>query len=175
MLISPNTAINNGWITWTDDVEDITKYIQPNAIDFDCVRIGSLNTSEPAFLSENSKVMRGQLPLPTTNSEYGEVWHLKNGECYDFTSNFYVELPRGVAIELIIRSTLNRNGVFLTSGIFDSGFTGHIAGMLRVEGGDFLLAPNTRIGQAKFIQCEDSGVLYSGDYNHSKNTHWSST
>ncbi|MGZ8924574.1 MAG: dCTP deaminase domain-containing protein [Nitrososphaeraceae archaeon] len=174
MLINPKIAIQEGWITWNENIIDIEKYVQPNAMDFDCAKISSLNTNDDAFLNEDSKKMRGQQEVnPIYHTEYGNVWLLKNFSCYDFMSNFYVQLPAGVAAELIIRSSLNRNGTFLTSGLYDAGFQGHIAGTLRVGGGDMYLAPNTRIGQIKFVKSDISNVLYAGGYNHEQGTHWS--
>lgn len=177
MLIDPRTAISEGWLTWNDKVSDINKHLQPNALDFDCARIFHLDKDDNAFLSETSKKLRGSHEMPVIMDGEGEnaqeFWHLTNGECYDFTSNFHVRLPQGVAAMLIIRSTLNRCGVFLTSGLYDAGFEGDVCGMLRVAGGDFMLAPNTRIGQIKFIRSEDSGILYSGSYSHKQGTHWS--
>ncbi|MCK9369711.1 hypothetical protein M0R04_07365 [Candidatus Dojkabacteria bacterium] len=175
MLISPKTAIDNGWVTWNDKVTDIKKYIQPNALDFDCGILMHMPNPEDryAFLSEDSKSMAAWRKLePQTNDTYGLVWCLEPDNCYDFTSNFYVNLPEGVAAELVIRSTLNRNGTFLTSGLYDSGFVGNIAGMLHNRGCKILLAPNTRIGQIKFVQSDSVG-LYTGGYNTEVDTHWS--
>lgn len=174
MFINPKTAIAEGWITWNDNVTDIEKHIQPNAIDFDCATIFALDDETPAFLSEDSKKMRLITKVsPAWHDMFAHnVWTLQNNKCYDFASNFRVTLPPGVAAELIVRSTLNRNGVFLTSGLYDSGYDGTLAGMLRISGGDFVLAPNTRIGQIKFIRSEESGVVYAGGYNHAAGTHW---
>lgn len=173
MFISPKTAIDEGWLTWYDTITDIEKYLQPNALDFDCASISLLDDRSDAFLTETSKRMRRLVPQnPIHHSEAGDVWYLRNGQCYDFSSNFHVKLPAGVAAELIIRSSLNRSGIFLTSGLYDSGFEGHIAGVLRIHGGDFHIAPNTRIGQIKFIRSEDSGKVYAGGYNHAAGTHW---
>jgi deoxycytidine triphosphate deaminase len=174
MYINPQTAIDNGWITWSDKVTDIKKHLQPNAIDFDCAAIYHMPNPEDeyAFLSENAKDMASWRKLNTThNDTFGDVWYLEQGHCYDFSSNFYVELPVGVAAELVIRSTLNRNGTFLTSGLYDSGFKGSIAGMLHIRGCKLLLAPNTRIGQIKFVQSDSVGT-YAGGYNHKQGTHW---
>lgn len=175
MFISPHIAIQQGWLTWnTKVIPNIEKYIQPNAIDFDCASLYMLDDRSQAMLSEDRKVMRRIVEQNTIQHEtYGNVWDLRSGMCYDFVSNFHVQLPAGVAADLIIRSTLNRCGLFLTSGLYDSGFNGHVAGVLRVCGGDFNLAPNTRIGQIRFIRSEDSGKLYEGGYNHPPGTHWS--
>jgi deoxycytidine triphosphate deaminase len=177
MLINPRTAIDNGWVTWNDKITDIEKYIQPNALDFDCSNVMHMPDPEDeyAYLGEDSKMMASWFNLKTTHNEtFGDVWYLEQNRCYDFTSNFYVNVPKGVAAELIIRSTLNRNGTFLTSGEYDSGFKGHIAGMLHIRGCKILLAPNTRIGQIKFIQSDSAG-MYAGGYNHAHNTHWTAT
>lgn len=173
MIISPKVAIEQGWLTWNASITDIDKYIQPNALDFDVASVALLDDRSDAFLSETNKKMRRQVPQTTIeHEEYGTVWRLLNGQVYDFSSNFHVKLPAGVAAKLIIRSTLNRSGIFLTSGLYDSGFNGHVAGALRVSGGDFYLAPNTRIGQIEFVRSEDSGKLYAGGYNHEAGTHW---
>jgi deoxycytidine triphosphate deaminase len=173
MIISPKAAIDQGWLSWTDQITDLNKYLQPNALDFDCATIALLDDRSDAMLSESGKKMRRLVQQnPISHDEYGTVWHLRNGCCYDFSSNFHVKLPAGVAADLIIRSTLNRSGVFLTSGLYDSGFNGGVCGMLRISGGDFYLAPNTRIGQIKFVRSEDSGQLYAGGYNHAEGTHW---
>lgn len=173
MIISPKYAIDQGWLTWDATITNIDKYLQPNALDFDCTSIALLDDRSDAFLSEDGKQMRRLVPqTPIRHEQFGDVWHLRNGMCYDFSSNFHVKLPVGVAAELVIRSTLNRSGIFLTSGLYDSGFNGHIAGMLRISGGDLYLAPNTRIGQVKFVRSEDSGKVYAGGYNHDAGTHW---
>lgn len=172
MLISPKTAIKEGWVTWNDVVTDIDKYVQPNALDFDCARVFSPYVESPAYLSEKTKKIRQYYELsPTTAIDGDPAWELFDGKGYDFSSNFHVTLPEGVAAELIIRSTLNRSGVFLTSGLYDSGFSGQVAGMLRISNGTFKLAPNTRVGQIKFLK-SDAGGLYAGGYNHAADTHW---
>lgn len=176
MLMDPNIAINAGWLTWDHNrISAIDNYVQPNAIDFDCVRLFELDKTSPALLSETKKVHRKSTELTPVADDDGELfWTLKQGKCYDFVSGFHVELPRGVAGELIIRSTLNRSGVFLTAGLYDSGFKGNVAGVLHVRGGDFKLAQYTRIGQLKLLQSDSTGMMYTGGYNNSSGAHWNS-
>lgn len=173
MFISPKTAIKEGWVTWNDVVTDIEKYIQPNALDFDCARIFRPETYSTAYLSETKKLIRKYVEMQA-DTQIGEdpAWELINGQGYDFSSNFHVTLPEGVAAQLIVRSTLNRSGVFLTSGLYDQGFSGQIAGMLRIANGHFTLAKNTRIGQIMFIKSESAGFLYAGGYSHAAGTHY---
>lgn len=173
MLISPKTAIQEGWVTWSDAINDIEKYVQPNALDFDCARLFHPEPASPAYLSESTKLIRKYFELrPISKINDDEpAWDMTNGVAYDFSSNFHVTLPEGIAAHLIIRSTLNRSGIFLTSGLYDSGFSGQVAGMLRVTNGSFKLAPNTRIGQIMFLKSE-AGGLYAGGYNHTAGTHY---
>jgi deoxycytidine triphosphate deaminase len=172
MLISPKIAIKEGWVTWNEVVTDIEKHVQPNALDFDCARIFRPETYSTAYLSETKKQIRKYTEMEA-DVKIGEdpAWELINGQGYDFSSNFHVTLPEGVAAQLIIRSTLNRSGVFLTSGLYDSGFSGQVAGVLRISNGHFTLAKNTRIGQIMFIK-SDAGGLYAGGYNHAAGTHY---
>jgi len=173
MLIDPQTALDEGWLTYLPSLEvSIDKCVQPNAIDFDCITLMELNTESPAFLSERSKVLRTHKEVPLVVTDAGSYWTLKSGCRYDFTSSFHVKLGQGVAAELIIRSTLNRCGVFLTSGLYDSGYEGMVAGVLHVTAGDFNLAPGTRIGQLKLIRSDASGRNYAGGYNHAAGTTW---
>lgn len=173
MIISPKTAIKEGWVTWNDKVTDIEKYIQPNALDFDCARIFEPDLVSAAYLSEHTKLIRKYNELAPNVDVNGEpAWRLVSGQAYDFSSNFHVTVPEGVAAQLIIRSTLNRSGIFLTAGLYDQGYSGGIAAMLRIANGPFVLAQHTRVGQILFITAESAGILYAGGYSHAVDTHW---
>jgi deoxycytidine triphosphate deaminase len=87
-------------------------------------------------------------------------------------SDVYVEVPAGVAAKLIIRSTLNRNGIFLTSGLYDAGFKGNLGFVLHNRAGEAYLAPGTRVGQIEFYKSDSEG-LYLGGYNTKEGQHWS--
>lgn len=65
------------------------------------------------------------------------------------------------------RSTLNRNGVTVTSGLYDSGYEGHIAGMIHNTSFETILEPHMSIAQ--FIMADAmSAKMYAGGYNHKK-------
>lgn len=177
MFINPKTAINNGWIK--GDITD--KHIQPNAIDFTLDRVFYINDAGGCAISEYGKRMRPQsemTPLPVARSMY-EIkdvpadmlgWRLDKAS-YDCMSNFYVEVPEGVAAYLIIRSTFNRNGLFVTSGLYDSGFKGHIGFVLHNVIGQTYLEQGVRVGQIIFVSSENAGV-YAGGWNHEQGTHY---
>lgn len=171
MLINPNYAIEQGWIK---NIADPKKQIQPNAIDFTIDELFTMDSRTPFFLSELSKQMRQftkMEPKVYIDSKGEAAWHLKYGQCYDGMSKMYVEVPEGVAVKLIIRSTLNRNGIFLTSGLYDSGFKGNIGFMLHNRGGDAYIVPGTRVGQIEFYKSDSAGV-YAGGYNTKEGEHY---
>jgi len=176
MFISPEVAIDKGWIKSKKPIQQ--KNIQPNAIDFTVDKLYTIDYLQPFFINEEDKRMRGGKEVQTykqsdvTNNDGKDYWTLDAYTAYDFMSDFYVEIPDGVACQLIIRSTLNRNGLFLTSGLYDSGFKGHIAGAIHNRSGCAFIEPGTRVGQIIFIESVSAG-MYAGGYNHEEGTHHS--
>lgn len=177
MFINPKIAIENGWIK--GNISD--KHIQPNAIDFTLDRVFRIDPFCSCAITEQGKRMRGQAevqPYPGSRELYNIegidpqtlIWNIEHGS-WDCMSDLYVELPEGVAAQLIIRSTFNRNGMFLTSGLYDSGFKGHIGFVLHnVMNGISFIAKGTRVGQIIFVASENAGV-YAGGWNHEQGTH----
>ncbi len=178
MLINPKIAIENKWITHSecttlDDWKE-RKFISPNAIDFTVDTLFNINEDNPFVISEDRKIMRGGETF--TDNQYGSYngegnyWRIFPHTVVDFMSDVYVDLPEGIAATLIIRSTFNRNGLFLTSGLYDSGFKGHIAGTIHNRSGFAFIAPGTRLGQICFWKSDSVG-MYMGGYNHEQGTH----
>ena len=170
MFISPKTAIDEGWITGITNLEE---QIQPNAIDFTLDRLFSINNDQIFIINETTKKMRGGKEiLPHSESfDNNDYWSLEPNECYDGMSNCYVKIPKGVAALLIVRSTFNRNGIFITSGIFDSQFSGNIGFAIHNRSGKSLISPGTRIGQIVFIESDSVGG-YKGQYNTERGQHY---
>lgn len=175
MLINPKEAIEKGWIK---GLVDLKKQIQPNAIDFTLDKLFSVDKNTPFFLSEANKSMRKfkeiaatEFAVPGYSMIKELAWELAPNTIYDGTSDVYVEVPEGVAVKLIIRSTLNRNGIFLTSGLYDSGFKGNVGFMLHNRSGYAYIAPGTRVGQIEFYKSDSAG-LYAGGYNTKEGEHF---
>lgn len=185
MFISPLTAIEKGWIKFPDwmSEEQKQKCLQPNALDFTIDSLFVLDRDTPFHISEDTRVMRKTYECQTTPDikhapEYSYLddkqwWILQHQHCYDAMSDFYVNVPEGVAAMLVPRSSFNRNGLFIMSGIFDSGFQNNIGFMIYNLGGNSRIAPHTRIGQIIFVDSQTSGKLYDGIYNENKGQHWS--
>ena len=70
---------------------------------------------------------------------------------------------------VITRSTLNRNGIFITSGLYDSGYSGVMAGALHVNVGNAAIKQGTRVGQFLLFEAESLNQ-YAGSYG-SGSTH----
>lgn len=136
--------------------------IQPNAVD---LRVGKIFYIEPkAFIiDEERKVHRGSKPVELDQDGY---WLLKEG-AYEIIMENEITVGEGEAGFVITRSTLNRNGCYITSGLYDSGYSGVMAGVLHVTCGVAYIKPGTRVGQFLLFKSE-SLSSYDGDYGHGK-------
>ncbi len=150
---------------FTSNVDE--KCIQPNAID---IRISAITRigSNKIQLSEHYREHRDKLveqKYLSANTD-GEYWDLTRGS-YEFETDHWVKIPDGICGWIVPRSTLNRNGVFISSGLYDSGFENYIGGVMHVMTGTLQLFVNTRIGQFITTRAE-TNHLYDGAYNAQK-------
>ena len=131
--------------------------IQPNAID---LRVESIHekSKKPFAIDEDVKLHRGISPCPMKDDYY----LLDNG-VYEIIMEGIVTIGPVEAGYIIARSTLNRNGLFITSGLYDSGYTGVMAGALHVSGGPASIKKGTRVAQFLLFKAE-SIKQYDGDY-----------
>ena len=136
--------------------------VQPNAVD---LRLGKVFRILPnvCTLSENQKGHRGSVELQPDEQGF---WHLEPGT-YEVVIENIIEVGEGEAGWVITRSTLNRNGIFLTSGLYDSGYHGVMAGAMHVNCGQFSIQKGTRIGQFLLFKAE-SLHKYNGSYGLNK-------
>lgn len=163
MLANPQFMVNSGFVK---NLTDIKKQIQPNAIDFTVDQIQMMYTQH-CMIGEGHKEMRMQRPLDPEDG----WWKLSPSMQYDVSSNVYVEVPEGYAALLILRSTFVRNGMWLASGLYDSGFKGNIGAVLHTGSTYPTIEVGVRIGQIMFIESKSAGV-YAGGYNTTDGTHW---
>jgi dUTP pyrophosphatase len=165
MFINPKTAIEKGWIT---GIKNPDNQIQPNAIDFTADRAFTVAKHRNFFIDEERKEMRGGEEVEILHD--GQLFTIEGRDMLDFLSDVYVDLPEGIAAQLVIRSTLARNGLILTSGLYDSGFKGHIGFLLHNNHNDpAIIRKGTRVGQIIFISSDSAGT-YAGGYNHELGT-----
>lgn len=93
--------------------------VQPNAIDLRLGKIFRIKDSE-FTIDEEQKIHRGSEEISLSDDGY---FHLEPGS-YEVIMENIINVAEGEAGFVITRSTLNRNGVFITSGLYDSGYNG---------------------------------------------------
>ena len=152
-MIHPASILSNTTISNIDD-----DCIQQNAVD---LRVKSIRRILPTMfiLDEERKVHRDTIEVGLDEDGY---WNLEPGS-YEFTTAHIIQVGEDEAGFVITRSTLNRNGVFVTSGNYDSGYHGAQAGCLHVTSGPMKLKPGTRIGQMLIWKAQ-AIKQYDGDY-----------
>lgn len=114
-------------------------------------------------ISNDHKKHRGSLELLAEEDGY---YTLEPGH-YEVVMENIITVGEGEAGFVITRSTLNRNGLFITSGLYDSGYNGLMAGVLHVSVGVARIKQGTRIGQYLSFDAE-SLHHYDGDYGIGK-------
>ena len=102
---------------------------QPNAVDLRVKKIFEINKKSPFIISEEGKTHRGSTEVQPDE----EGWFNLERGTYEIVMENVVSVGEGYAGFVITRSTLNRNGLFITSGLYDSGYHGVMAGCLHVR------------------------------------------
>ena len=135
---------------------------QPNAVD---LRLGKVFRICPNnfWVSNTEKKHRNSIELKPGKDGYYE---LTPGH-YEVVMENIIHVGEGEAGWVITRSTLNRNGCFLTSGLYDTGYHGVMAAVLHVTVANAYIKQGTRIGQYLSFNAE-SLSSYDGDYGVGK-------
>lgn len=172
MFVNPVDMVNQGYIR---NLVDAQKQIQPNAVDFTVDHInefaGDHIYTQTFYVGETKKAMRQQKPLASAPLDGVEVWALRQQSEYDVMSDVYVEVPEGFAAILVLRSTFVRNGCWLASGLYDSGFKGNIGAVLHTGNAAAVVEVGTRLGQIIFAE-SGTAKMYAGGYNTQDGQHW---
>ena len=136
--------------------------VQPNAVD---LRLGKVFKIKDAVfeVSNDHKKHRGSEELQPDADGY---YNLEVGS-YEVVMENIIHVGADEAGWVITRSTLNRNGLFLTSGLYDTGYHGVMAGVLHVGIGPARIKQGTRIGQYLSFDAE-ALHHYNGDYGVGK-------
>ena len=136
--------------------------VQPNAVDLRPDKVFRLSHST-FKIDEKEKIHRGSIEMKADTLGY---FNLAEGH-YEVIMENGITVGAGEAGWVITRSTLNRNGVFLTSGLYDTGYEGVMAGVLHVTCGPMRIARGTRIGQYLSFNAE-ALHQYAGSYGRGK-------
>lgn len=136
--------------------------VQPNAVDLRLGKVFKI-TDNVFTIDEEQKAHRGSTEYEPWEDGY---YYLYPGQ-YEVVMENMIEVGPDEAGFVITRSTLNRNGCFLTSGLYDTGYNGVMAGVLHVNCGLMRIKPGTRIGQYLNWKAEALSK-YDGDYGVGK-------
>ena len=147
-------------VTNIDDV-----MIGPNAIDLRLSNVFAIS-GDVFTIDEESKTHRTITPVEVGSDGYYELLP----GTYEVAMDSEVIVGPDEAGLVIARSSLNRNGCYLTSGLYDSGFSGPLAAVLHVNCGPMRIKPGTRIGQylnwkAEALSKYDGSYGYDADGN----------
>jgi len=137
--------------------------IQPNAVDLRVAKVFDIVKNKTFLIDEDKKIHRGSNEITPDKDGY---WHLSEGT-YEIVMENIITVGQGEAGWVITRSTLNRNGVFITSGLYDSGYSGVMAGAMHITCGPMIIKKGTRVGQFLLFKSETL-KLYDGDYGLNK-------
>jgi len=138
------------------------KDIQPNAVDLRVSKFFRVSTKD-FVISEDQKTHRGSKEI---EPDIDGWFYLQPGH-YEVIMENTIHVGDNEAGWVITRSTLNRNGLFLTSGLYDTGYNGVMAGMIHVTIGAARIKKGTRIGQYLNFEAESIKV-YDGSYGTGK-------
>lgn len=142
--------------TTLTDVRD--EDIQSNAVDLRLQKVFMIRPST-FTITEDEKIHRGSVEIHPKDGGY----FVLNPGSYEVIMENQIEVGEGEAGWVITRSTLNRNGVYLTSGLYDSGYHGVMAAVLHVTSGPMRIKRGTRIGQYLSFNAEMLHA-YNGSY-----------
>lgn len=137
------------------------KDLQPNAVD---IRINSIwHLISDAEITDNGVKHADQRYVGYYDLNK-LTWQLQAGKAYRFESTSVITVPPKHAGWLISRSSLNRSGLFVVSGLYDSGFNGRIGGTIYCFN-QTILQHNTRIAQFVLVKAQQRH-LYNGQYQN---------
>jgi deoxycytidine triphosphate deaminase len=145
---------------------------QPNAVDLRLDKVFRILPNVFELTNETKKHRGSEEVLPDVEG----FFNLEIGS-YEVVMANQITIGENEAGWVITRSTLNRNGVFITSGLYDSGYGidastgekvgGAMAGVLHVTIGPAKIKKDTRIGQFLMFNSE-SLYMYDGSYGNHK-------
>lgn len=136
---------------------------QPNAVDLRIGKIFKIKT-DLFQISNDEKKHRGT--EYEMKPDHQGFYTLEPGH-YEVVMENIIHVGPNEAGWVITRSTLNRNGLYLTSGLYDSGYHGVMAAVLHVTIGVARIKKGTRIGQYLSFDAESLST-YDGDYGIDK-------
>lgn len=157
-LFKTKGAIPTGQVVFSKDKTSHSDKI-PDYTDYEYDRSESSNNSLENIAHE--------LKYKDSNYVKSDYWFINavtRNQVRYFESNLYVTVPDKMVGWLVTRSSLNRNGVVVMSGLYDSAFSGNVGGTIYFNDSSYYhLERGMRIAQ--FVLAEADMVhKYRGQY-----------
>lgn len=152
-VINPKKIVKENIIR---DILDKEKQLQPNSIDL-TLKNATL-VLDGGVLSETNKLA----PRANQNCEEVGRFIFEAGKAYDIEFNEQVTIPEGMMAFITHRSSVNRIGAWITSGIYDTGFSNYCGAILRTSN-KISIEKNTRVASIYFLKAE-AAYKYKGQY-----------
>jgi deoxycytidine triphosphate deaminase len=159
-IASPDTFSH---VRYQEGSEANASDIQPNALDIRLDKVFRL--VGPFTIDNDTKIHRTFSPIAPDDNGY---YNLYPGY-YSITLEGTISIGADEAGHVITRSTFVRNGVFIISGLYDSGYCGPMAAGLHVTTDVASIKKGTRIGQFLLYKAQ-SVHQYNGDYGNGSET-----
>lgn len=132
--------------------------IQSNAIDLRLGRVFKVNDKQFEISNEHKK-HRGSFEILPDKEGYFEL----SSGVYEIVFENIINVGENEAGFVITRSTFIRNGCFLISGLYDSGYAGAMTAGLHITTAPAKIKKGTRIGQYLSFDAEML-YKYNGSY-----------
>jgi deoxycytidine triphosphate deaminase len=161
MIINPQTAIDEGWITFPEEPLN-DKQLQPNGIDIRVKIAWKIPIHKPFRLFNHKTFHLDKYRCEQSLYEDHPTFLFERGFAYSVETFEFVKVPSNVAALVYGRSSLNRNGIFCRATLYDSGFTDFV-GFTMYPFVPFEVHFGARVAQIIFIEA-DSCHLYQGQY-----------
>lgn len=152
-ILNPHTFASKYVENWQES--DITC----NGIDIRVSRLYLLDDTSTGRVNGSTRQFMHRTAVPLLGDEY--ILHPR--KVYEFESNLKIRVPEDAAGFVIHRSSLLRNGILVTSGVYDAGFSGGLNGYILPQAGLVAIGQNERVGQLVMFSA-DSYKQYNGIY-----------
>jgi len=138
------------------------KDIQPNGVDLHIHQIKWIQADSWPILTGEERVHAKMTPIGYTNNG---LYELTKGNAYLVTYREIIKIPEECVGLLIVRSSLQRNGVWLSTALWDSGYEGRGTGTLFCFS-NIKIHKDFAVGQLILIDAEKPEKTYDGQYQH---------
>lgn len=137
---------------------------QPNGVDISLGHVFRIDKTQPFTLTADNKKEHHSKSRVAPDKD--DFFMLSEGT-YEFVALNEIKVAENECGYVIVRSTLNRNGIILSSGLYDSGYEGKMVGTLHVMVPYVRLQKGCRIGQYISFAAE-CHKQYDGSYGFGK-------